>query len=465
MENIEIEHSSQYFYKRVLQIAIPIMLAQLFTSLLSVIDTTMVSVLGDNAIAAVGIGANFGFLIVMIMFGFLSGLGIFIAQYWGSKEIANIHKVFVITIIIGTIVSSVFFVVVHFFPEMIIGLYNNSDDVVQSAIIKNYGVKYLTIVSFSYFTMTASFVVMMLMRNVERVVFPQIVSIFVVLINTALNYLLIEGRYGFPRLEVEGAAIATVISSTIGASILILSMVFSKQEVFQVRFQSMKDITGAFVLKLAKKATPVAINEAIWGLGMSAYLMAVGYISAEAIASVQISNQIMGLFWVANAGISTACAIMIGNKLGENKLQLAKEWGMRFTKLSATAGVFFGIMLFLLSPSIAGIFQNASEVVRSNVTLLLQVFSFYVPIKFINALQIVGTLRAGGDTKAALVFEIMPLWLVGVPLAFILSIYTSLPLYFVLGIANVEEIIKLILVLTRFRSYKWVRNLTLEYEA
>lgn len=456
------QEENQYFYRKALRIGIPIALAQLMTSLLGVIDTFMVSSLGDTPLAAVAIGANFGFFLIMITFGFLSGLGIFIAQFWGSKDINSIHKVFIITLIISIFFSTLFFVVVHFNPEFIISLYNNSDNALERTSIELYGVKYLTIVSFNYFAMTIGFSIMMLMRSVERVIFPQMISIGVVLLNTLLNYLLINGNYGFPQMGVEGAALATVISSTTGAVILISFMLFSKEEVYKVKFNKIKEITRDFLSMLAKKALPVAINETIWGLGMSAYLMAVGFIGTEAIASMQISSQIMGMFWVANAGISTACAIMIGNKLGENNLELAKEWGKKFVKLSFYAGVIFGIILFISSGFISSLFTEVSEEVRYNLRIILMIFSFYVPIKFSNALQIIGTLRAGGDTKFALMAEIFPLWLVGVPLAFILSIYSNLPIYVIVGIMNVEELIKFGLVLKRFFSYKWVKNLTVQ---
>jgi Na+-driven multidrug efflux pump len=214
---------------------------------------------------------------------------------------------------------------------------------------------------------------------------------------------------------------------------------------------------------LAQKAAPVAINETIWGLGMSAYLMAIGYISAGAIETVQISNQIMGLFWVANAGISTACAIMLGNKLGENQIELAKKWGKQFVKLSFFAGVILGVILFATSGLIASAFENVSDTVQTDVKLTLMIFSFYVPIKFSNALQIIGTLRAGGDTKYAMIAELIPLWGIGVPLAFILSIFTELPVYVIMGLVNIEEIIKLVLVFKRYKSNIWAKNLTIEH--
>lgn len=457
------EYSNEHFYKKVLKIGFPIMLAQLMSSLLSVIDSVMVSSLGDNALVAVMVSGNFAFLLIMIEFGFFSGLSIFIAQYWGSKDIKNIHKVFMMASIIGVFVSIVFFTLGFFFPEFIIGLYDNTQDPVNSIILTDYGVSYLRVAAFSYFTMTIIAVIGSLMRSVEKVIYPQVIAVIAVVINTFLNYLLINGHFGFPALGVQGAAIATLISSSFAALMMIGYMIQSKQEVFKVKFTVLKDITKDFVGRILKKALPVAINETIWGLGMMFYLIAYGFISKESIASVQISNQVMGLFWVINAGISTACAIMIGNKLGENKLDLAKAWGKRFMKLTLFAGVFLGVVLFILSDYIPLLFKDTTPLVRDNASLILKVFSFYIPIKFSNALHIVGTLRAGGDTKYALFAELFPLWFIGVPLAFLLSIYTTLPLFIIVALVNIEELVKFVIVLSRFFTFKWVHNLTTTY--
>jgi len=457
------ENSSNHFYKKILVIGLPIALAQLMTSLLGVIDTLMVSSLGNTAVAAVGVSTNFGFLLIMIEFGFFSGLAIFIAQYFGNKDIKNVHKVFILSVIIGVSLAAVFFTLAFFFPGTVIGFYNNADNAVNSALLESYGISYLKIASFSYIVMAISFSIGTLMRSVEKVIFPQIIAILQVVVNTFLNYLLINGNFGFPALGVEGAAIATLTSTIVGASLLVGYLVFSNQEVFKIQFILIKDITRSFVKKIFKKVLPVAANEAVWGLGMTFFLIAYGTISTDSLSSIHISNQVVALFWSVNAGISNACAIMLGNKLGANKFELAKNWSKRFVKLSLFAGLLFGISLFLLSDNIAGLYKNTSLDVRENVSLLLKVFAIYLPIKFSNVLHIIGTLRAGGDTLYALLAEMLPLWIVGVPLAFILSIYTTLPLHIIIAIVNIEEIIKLILVFARYLQFKWVRNLTIEH--
>ena len=454
------ETSNKYFYKKVIRLGLPITLAQLLTSLLAFIDTIMVSGLGDNAVAAVGIGANFFFLMIMINFGLVSGLAIFFAQFWGTKDIKSIHRTFIISVLASTVVVFIFFIFAQFFSGTIMEIYLNSDEVANELIVKELGMRYLKIASFSYFFTAMSFVINMLMRSVEKVIFPQMVSIVMVLTNTFLNYSLINGNFGFPRLEIKGAATATLISSVVSLAILVIYMATTKREVFRVNFLLIKDISKEFVAKLLKKALPVAFNETLWGLGMTMYLIAFGFISIDAIASYQITNQIMGMVWVVNAGISSACAIMLGNKLGEGKVEVAKNWGKRFVKLSFVFGIFLGVILFFVSPLIPNLFGDISQTVKDNVRLLLIVFSFYIPIKFTNAIHIIGTLRSGGDTVFAFFAEVVVLWGIGVPLAFILSIFTELDLYVIIAIVNIEELIKFILVNSRFLTYKWVKNLT-----
>ncbi len=458
---IQEQTSKEYFYKKVIRIGLPITLSQLLTSLLAFIDTYMVTGLGTSAVSAVGVSANFFFLMIMINFGMVSGLSIFFAQFWGSKDIKSIHKTFIVTIISAFAITSVFFLLAHFNSDFVIGLFNNANDPVARRELQEFGVNYIKIASFSYFFVTLSFTINMMMRSVEKVIFPQIVSIVVVVLNTIMNYLLIHGNLGFPALGVKGAAIATTISSFIGALIFITYMINTKHKVFRIDFSLYKTIDKEFLQRLFKKALPVTANETIWGLGMTMYVIAFSYISVDAMASYHISNQIMGMFWVVNAGISSACAVMLGNKLGEGNTEIAKNWGKRFVRLGFVAGVFLGITLFFSSGFISSLFgRNNDDIDTETVRMILLMFSFYVPIKFVNAIHIIGTLRSGGDTTFAFLAEAGALWTIGVPLAFILARFTNLPLYIVVGIVNLEELVKFFIVNIRFMQFKWVSNLT-----
>lgn len=452
------QDKNKHFYNILIKIAIPIFFSQLLGSLLGIIDTFMVTELGDNALSAVGIGSQFLFLLNIIQFGLFSGFGIFIAQYHGSKEYDHISKVFLIMLMTGLAFAIIFLGLALTIPEQLIRLFNLNEAPNQNVI--DLGISYLTIMGFSFITMTISFSISMLARNVQKVLWPSIFQITGVLLNTFLNYGFIGGRMGFPELGVRGAGLATLISSSVIAILSVGYLFVSKETALKIHFSALKRVTKAFLAKIFKTAIPVLLNEGFWGLGMTMYLVAYGFIGDKAVGSIYLSNQINSIFWVATIAIANASAVMLGNRLGDGDLITAKEWEVRFRKLGITLGIILGSVLFILAPNIVPLFGNLSDDVTGTVVMILRVYAFYAPIKFLNAIMIVGILRSGGDTKFALFVEILSLWGLGVPLAFILSRFTQLPLYMIIVFVNFEEITKFLLAYRRTKSGKWINNLT-----
>lgn len=454
------KQKNKHFYSALIMIAVPIFFSQLLGSLLGIIDTFMVTELGDDALSAVGVGSQFLFLLNIVQFGLFSGFGIFIAQYYGSKAYDNISKVYFMMLSSGLLVALFFFGITQLYPSEIISLFNLSDTPNENVI--HLGVQYLSFIGFSFLTTTISFSISMLARNVQKVLFPSIFQGIGVLINTGLNYVLIGGRYGFPEMGVKGAAIATLISSSVVAVLSIAYLILSKERALKIHFSSIKRITFGFVRKLFKTALPVLLNETFWGLGMTVYLIAYGLIGDKAVGSVYLSNQINSLFWVATISMANASAVMLGNKLGENELETARDWERRFRKIGVIFGIGLGTLLFIFAPLIVPLFGQLSVEVKDMVIIILRIYAVYAPIKFLNAIIIVGTLRSGGDTKYALISEVIGLWGVGVPLAFILSYFSNWPIYMIIVFVNFEEIVKFILVYRRSASGKWIKNLTAE---
>ncbi|MFA6801773.1 MAG: MATE family efflux transporter [Acholeplasmataceae bacterium] len=452
------ETTNKNFYQTLIKIAIPIFFSQLMGSLLGIIDTFMVTELGDDALSAVGIGSQFLFLSNIFQFGLFSGLSIFIAQFYGSKSYKDIYRVFWIMIFIGLLISFIFLGFVLWIPESMIHLFNLNE--VPNQTVINLGVAYLSVIGYTFITSTIAFAINMLARNVGKVLWPSIFQIFGVILNTFLNYGLINGYMGFPQLGVKGAALATLISSGMVAILSIIYLVLSHEKALKVKLSALKGMSKAFVKKLIKTALPVLLNEGFWGLGMTAYLVAYGFIGDKAVGSVYLSNQINNIFWVGTIAIANAAAVMLGNKLGENKLEIARLWEKKFRKLGFILGIVLGIVLFAFAPLIVPLFGNLTDEVTYMVVLILRVYAVYAPIKFLNAITIVGTLRSGGDTKFALFAEILGLWGVGVPLAFILSYFTKLDLYVIIIFVNFEEIMKFIITYRRATSGKWINNLT-----
>lgn len=439
------------FIKTLLSLALPITIQNLISTSLNMVDTIMIGRLGEVEIAAVGLANQFFFLYSLINFGVNSGCAIYIAQFWGKKDEKNIKRVLGLCILIGSLIGIFFSITALFVPKLIMSFFTNDPKVITS------GADYLTTIGFSYILTSISFAFAFASRSIGKAQIPMVTSAIALLCNTVFNYFLIFGAFGFPVLGVKGAALATLISRILELT-LILTITYRSKGVLAAKVSELLDLNKEFILKVFKTIYPVVLNEFFWALGMTMYSVAYAKIGTNAVASVQISNTIQNIFMVGAFGLANSCAIMIGNEIGANKESNAIILGKRFIKTSFSLGILVGLIIFFSSGLIISLFKVNIDVI-ADTSIILKLFSFIIPIKMLTSLFIVGILRSGGDTKFSLFLEIGSVWGVGVPLAFVGAVLMKCPVYIVVGIVYIEEIVKLLIVLPRFKSKKWIRNL------
>ena len=283
------------------------------------------------------------------------------------------------------------------------------------------------------------------------------VSIIALLSNTLLNYVLIFGNLGFPKMGVEGAALATLLARSIEL-VLILGIIYKGNGVLAARMHELTDLSMAFVIRYFKITTPVILNEGFWALGMVMYSAAYAKIGKTELASAQIANTIQGIFLVVSMGITNATAIMIGNKIGAKEEELGIIYAKKFSVIAPLAGIIMEVGLFLTSPLILSFFNLGAKAYNDTRGILI-VMSISMAIKVFNTIMIVGILRSGGDTKFALFLEVGSVWLVGVPLAFLAFLVWKLPIYYVVAVVSLEETVKVFIGLPRIISKKCIRNI------
>ena len=438
------------FYKSILTIALPIAIQNLISNSLNMVDTMMIGKLGVTEIAAVGLANQYFFFFALILFGINSGAGIFIAQFWGQKDVKNIRRMLGLCLITGISVASIFTIGGFYFPQQILRLFLKNLDVIKL------GSNYLKIVCLSYILNTISFAYAFACRSIGKAKVPMYASIIALLSNTFLNYILIFGNFGFPRMGVEGAAIATVLARVIEL-ILILGLIYNEKGVLAARLHELTDLSMNFIKRYFKTATPVILNEGFWALGMVMYSAAYAKIGKTELASAQIANTIQSIFLVVSMGLANSTAIMIGNKIGAKKEKLGIVYAKRFSIIAPLAGAIMGMGLFLASPLILSFFNLEAKAYNDTRGILI-VMSIYMAIKVFNTTMIVGILRSGGDTKFALFLEVGSVWLVGVPLAFLGALVWRLPIYYVVAIVSLEEILKILIGVPRIISKKWMKN-------
>ncbi|MGL5576385.1 MAG: MATE family efflux transporter [Sarcina sp.] len=449
-DKIKVFFSDEKFFKTLFILALPIIIQNLLMSSLSMADTMMVGALGDVSVAAVGIGNQVNFLVQLFMFGIVGGSSIFISQFWGKKDKHNIKKAVGLSIVSSAVIGGIGTIIVLFGSSFIAKIF--SDDL----IVINQVVTYLKVMSFSYIVNAITIGLAFSLRSIEDSKSPMVVSAIAVFINVMLNYCLIFGEFGMPQLGVKGAAIATVIARYLEASLLIL--IASKNEVFKGKFSEFFEFDFEFSKEVYKAIVPVLLNDICWGIGNFLYSVAYGQIGTEAMASVQICTNVQNIFMVLGMSMSSAALVMIGNQIGADEEKVAKDYGTKFVILSCLTGIVVGITLIISSSSIVGLF-NVSTDVKMYSVLILNIFSILAPIRMMNLVIIVGVLRGGGDAGYALKAEAIPMWLIGVPLAFTGALVLNLEVHYVVMLVSLEEIVKLILSVRRLKSGKWIRSL------
>jgi putative MATE family efflux protein len=437
-----------------MSIALPITLQNLIASSVNMLDTLMITSLGNESLAAVGLANQVFFFYAVTIFGVATGSSIFIAQFWGKKDTENIGRVLGISLTLVLFLGIIFTLAALIVPEFIMKIFSNDAEVIRL------GADYLRIVSLSYIISGISFAYAIASRSIGQAKMPMIASMVSFVTNALFNYLLIFGKFGFPQLGIKGAAYGTLIARAVEISIILYS-IYSKKKHPNPLAQNIKNMTdwsGDFIKKYFKTAYPVILNEAFWSLGTVLYSLAYAKIGTDAAAAVQILNTVQNIFMVLMRGLANACTVMVGNKIGADEEKEAIEYANSFMILSVALGLIMGILLFITADGILLFFRNITPALRESSKKLLIVLAIFFFIKSFNGTLIVGVLRGGGDTKFSMILEMGSVWLVGVPLAFLGALVFKLPVYYVFVLVNMEEVVKAAIGIPRIVSKKWVTN-------
>jgi putative MATE family efflux protein len=440
------------YFKTLLRIAVPIASQHFITSSLNAVDVIMIGQLGETAIAAVGLANQVFFLLILLLFGISSGAAMFTAQFWGKEDIESIHKVLGIGLMLGIASSLLFSFAALVFPEFILSIYSKDPAVIAL------GSTYLRRVALSYVFTSITFSFASVLRSTENVKLPMFVSIVALSINTVLNYLLIFGNFGFPKMGVEGAAIATLIARSLEC-VTLLTLTYRLRTPVAARLNELLGFNRDFILRYLKIALPVMFNEMMWSLGITVYNIVYARIGTESIAAVNISATIENMAFVLFIGISNAAAIMIGKRIGANEEDKAFIYGRRTLILGMAGAVLVGLIILVGKDAILSLYQ-ISETARLYASLILTITSFVLWIRVSNMIMIVGIFRSGGDTRFSFVLDVGSVWLVGVPFALIGAFVFHLPVYGVVLMIMAEEVVKMLIGFWRFSSSKWINNLT-----
>jgi putative MATE family efflux protein len=439
------------FFSTLLKLWMPLVFQQLIFSLLNFVSTLMIGQLGETSVAAFSLANQFLFLFQLFLFGVSSGGAIFVAQFWGKRDIKNIRRVLGITLTIGLIGAGIFTIIAFVFPAQAIGIYTTDRAVIELAS------EYLRIVGWGYIAVAISNSYAVTLRSTGLVRLPVMVSVFSLTLGAGLNYIFIFGHLGLPALGVEGSALGSTIARAVEC-VVMLTLIYASGSVAAAHPRELWSFDRIFVTNTLKTMMPVILNEIVWSVGISSYNLIYGRIGTDAVAAVSIAASIENLAYVPFIAIANSAAIMIGNRIGADEEYKAMMYAKRFLKMNLAVSIVLGIVIFLSADTVLA-FYNIDATARQYARNVLTVMAFALWIKISNMLLIVGVLRAGGDARVSALIDVGPLWLIGLPAASIGAFAFGLPVHWVYLLTISDEACKLILGLWRLVSKKWIHNL------
>jgi len=455
MINLKKIKTNKTFYLHVLSLAVPFMLQQLIGSSVNLLDNLMVGQLGDAAIAGVASANRFYLIATFAIFGLSGASSIFIAQYFGAKDEEHIKQSFRFSLIAAYGLIFPFLLIGTFYPVFIIGLFTKDPAVIAS------GSLYLKIAIWTYIPMTFSMTVGNAMRSVGETKIPLYTSMVAIVTNLIFNYILIFGHFGFPKMGVQGAALATIIARVL--EVIVIAVILQKKHfVFNTKIRDLFHISPKLLKAITLKAIPLTTNEIFWSTGMSVLFKFYSTRGTEVMAGMSISGTVADLFFTLFGGMTVATTVVISQALGANRLQEARDDAYKLLHFSQGLAVVMGLLMFGVS-FIVPQWYEVTDVSRQTAETFLRIQSGMFWLYMSNA-QCFFILRAGGDTRSTLMMDAVFMWVVNLPIVGLVTYLTNWNVYAIYLVGQSTDFVKFFLAYSLVKREKWVKNLAHVHE-
>ena len=447
------------FYAMVLGIAVPMMIQNGITNFVSFLDNIMVGQLGTEQMSGVAIVNQLMFVYALCLFGAVSGVGIFGAQYYGRRDWEGMRNSFRLKLIICVTISLIAIAVFIIAGNTLINYYltgEGSEGDIAATFA--FGQKYLYIMLWGLIPLAFSQIYASMQKEMGDTKIPMIAGVVAVVTNLGLNWLLIFGHWGFPELGVEGASLATVISRYVEMAIVILWTHFhaKKYEYIRGAYRSLR-VPGALLKQVAIKGFPLIVNETLWSAGIAMLTQCYSTRGLEVVAAINIATTITNLLNVVYLSLGYSVGIVVGPMLGAGDMEEAKDTAYRMIAFALTMGILVGAIMFIAAPLFPRLY-NTTDDVRELAVGIIRIGSCFTPLfAFENAAYF--TLRAGGKTGITFLFDSAFMCVISVPVAYVLSRFTGLPILPLYACVNLLNLLKCTLGFVLVRKGVWINNI------
>lgn len=447
------------FYKMLLVLILPMIVQQGITNFASLLDNLMVGGLGTEQMSGVAIVNQLFFVYNLAVFGGLSGVSIFGAQFYGRRDYEGMRHSLRLKLYFGLIITIASIAILYFFGPQLIGLFLSEE--ANSAAVRadtlGYAMQYLQVIVWGFFPFMMVQIYAGTLRETGETMVPMVAGIIAVLVNLTGNYLLIFGNFGFPRMGAAGAALATVFSRWVEMAIVVAFAHRSTERYpFFAGVYSSPKVPSYLLRKVLITGSPLIANEVLWSLGTTFVNQSYSTRGLSVVAATNITSTCWNLFCVIMFSMGNAVSILVGQRLGAGRIEEAKDIDRKLLAFNTVLHIGVGLLLIAAAPMIPELYNTEPEV-RQLACKMLMIAGASLPIHaFIHAAYF--TIRSGGKTIITFFFDCVYTWTVSVPISFVLCRYTALDITVIYAIVQFIDIVKLFAAVPMLKSGFWANN-------
>ena len=441
------------FYGQIFKLVTPIVLQNLLSAAVSSADVVMLNFVGQSAISAVSLASQYASVLFMVFYGLGTGATMLCAQYFGKRDYRAIEVVQGIALRFSLTISALFALLALTVPEYMMLVFTNDQELIAL------GAGYIRILSVCYLCWGVTEVYLSVLRSVGRVAIGTVLNSIAVALNVLLNAVFIFGWLGAPRMGVNGVALATSISRLVELGLCFA--VSFRSEHIKLKISAIFVRNKALFSDFLKLSLPAMANDVVWGVAFSVYSVIIGHLGNDAVAANSLATVVRNFGTILCFGLASAGGVLLGQKIGEGKLEDARTDGGRLLWLTVAAGAIGGVIVLAARPFVlryAG--NNFSETALHYLSVMLLINSYYIMGAAVNTTLIAGAFRAGGDSRFGLVCDFIDMWIYAVPLGFFAAFVLKLPVLWVYFLLCTDEFVKWPWVLKHYASGKWLKNIT-----
>lgn len=439
------------FYPQILKLVVPIIIQNLLSAAVSSADVVMLNYIGQSSISAVSLASNYASVLFMVFYGLGTGATILSAQYWGKKDTKAIQVVEGIALRFSLLIALVFSAFALFVPNMMMRLFTPDTELIEI------GAGYLRIMSITYLCWAIVEVYLSILRSIGKVMVSMVLNILAFSLNVFLNAVFIFGLFGAPKLGATGVAIATAASRVIELLGCFFVSMYQKDLKLNLAYIFVRN--KVLLKDFIHLSLPALANDISWSVAFSMYSVILGHLGTDAVAANSLVVVVRNFGTVLCFGTASAGGILLGNVMGENDMERTKLYASKLVKLTIITGAIGGVIILAVTPFVLH-FASLTDTAMHYLKYMLLINSYYVMGAAVNTTLIAGVFRAGGDTRFGMICDTIDMWCYAVPLGFIAAFVFKLPVLVVYFLLCTDEFVKWPWVIKRYRSGKWLQNIT-----